>query len=135
VAASTAFLELERRFRPDVNPEITVLLTLDGEMPSMLDDPLRDMTEWGLEFLSRHCPGEQRSFECRTGDPGSAVIDVAEQTRSDLIVLSFGGNIDIGHAAVVQEVLARSPIPVLVLPAAHGALPDHTINEASLSTR
>ena len=133
VAASTAFLELEHGLRPDVNREITVLLALDGMMPSMLDDPTRDMPEWGLTFLSRHCPGEQRSFEWRTGDPGSAVIDVAEQTHSDLIVLSFGGNLEIGHGAVVQQVLTRSLIPVLVLPAPQAALSDDMINEASLS--
>jgi hypothetical protein len=91
------------------------------------------MPEWGLTFLSRHCPGEQRSFEWRTGDPGSAVIDVAEQTHSDLIVLSFGGNLEIGHGAVVQQVLTRSLIPVLVLPAPQAALSDDMINEASLS--
>ncbi len=44
------------------------------------------------------------------------MIEVAEQAHSDLIVLSFGGDIEVGHGAVVREVLARSPIPVLVVP-------------------
>jgi len=132
-AASTAFLDLERRFQPDANREIIVLLTLDGAMPSMLDRPVYDLPEWGRQFVRRRCPGERRSFEWRVGDPGSAVIDVAEQTRSDLIVLSLGGKFKAGHGAVVREVLASSSIPVLILPAPHGALADPTINETSLS--
>jgi len=124
-AASTAFLELERRFRSDPEREITVLLTFadDGEMPSMLDHPTRDLPAWGRTFVDRCCPGEGRLFEARTGDPGSAVIEVAEKTKSDLIVLSFKGTLERGHGWVVQEVLARSVVPVLLLPVAPANMP------------
>ncbi len=117
-AASDAFLEFERRLPGDARREVTVLLTFEsnGEMPRMLDRPTRDLPVWGRAFVARHCPGENRSFETRTGDPGSAVIEVTEATHSDLIVLSFKGDFGWGHGWVIREVLARSVVPVLLLP-------------------
>jgi len=44
------------------------------------------------------------------------VIEVATETTCDLIVLSFKGNFGWGHGWVVREVLARSVVPVLLLP-------------------
>ncbi len=133
---SRAVLEMERNVRPDANLEITVLYTLDGFTPPMVDRPEYDFPAWGKEFVLRHLPGEHRLFEWRTGDPGNAVIEVAEQAQSDVIVLYFGGNIDVGHGAVVWEVLARSPIPVLVLPTSWGApRDDRRKQETSLSAR
>ncbi len=125
VSASAAFLNLERRLLSDPEREITVLLSFEsnGKMPPMLDRPTRGLAEWGQAFLHRHCPGENRSFEARTGDPGSAVIEVAEKTNSDLIVLSFKGNFGWGHGWIVREVLARSVVPVLLLPAPFAQLP------------
>jgi len=115
-AASTAFLAFERGLVEDPARHVTVLLTFDDVMPPMLDRPTRDLPEWGRDFVHRHCPGEGRSFAWRSGDPGDAVIDVARGADSDLIVLSFGGNLDFEHGSVVREVLARSAVPVLLLP-------------------
>ena len=62
--------------------------------------------------------------QARTGDPGSAVIEVAEKTKSDLVVLSFKGKLsNRGHGWVVQEVLARSVVPVLLLPVTPAKMP------------
>ena len=116
-AVSGAIFDMEGHIRLEANVEMVVLYVLDGLTPAMVDHPEHDLSDWGREFVLRYCPGEHRSFEWRVGDPGNAVIDVAEQSASDLVVLCFGGNIDVGHAAVVREVLARSRIPVLVLPA------------------
>jgi hypothetical protein len=115
-AASSALLGIEGHFRPDANRETIVLYVLNGLTPRMVDRPGYDLPLWGEEFLCRYCPGEHRSFEWSTGDPGNAVIDLAGRAEGDLIVLSFGGDIDLGHGAVVQEVLARASIPVLVVP-------------------
>ena len=114
---SDALFDMERYFRPDATVDVVVLYVLDGLTPAMVDHPEHDLSDWGREFVHRYFPGERRSFEWRTGDPGSAVVDVAKQSASDLVVLCFGGDIDVGHGAVLREVLARSQIPVLVLPA------------------
>jgi nucleotide-binding universal stress UspA family protein len=134
VVASNAFLDMERHFRPDANVEVIVLYALAGLTPRMVDHPEHGLSAWGEEFVLRYCPGERRSFEWRMGNPGNAVIDVAEQSASDLIVLCFGGDIEVGHGAVVREVLARSPIPVLVLPASPNTSSDEIeIHETSRS--
>jgi Universal stress protein family len=114
---SDALFDMERHFRPDATVEVVVLYVLDGHTPAMVDHPEHGLADWGKEFVLRYFPGEHRSFEWRTGDPGCAVVDVAKESLSDLVVLCFGGEIDAGHGAVLREVLARSEIPVLVLPA------------------
>jgi len=123
-AASESFLEFERSLQGDPSREVVVLLTFEsnGEMPRMLDRPTRDLPAWGSAFVRSHCPGENRSFETRTGDPGSAVIEVAQATDSDLIVLSFKGDFGWGHGWVVREVLARSVVPVVLLPMSRARL-------------
>jgi len=119
--ASNAFLHMESRFRSNAELEIAVLYAMNGLTPTMVDHPEHGLSDWGHEFLLRHCPGEHRTFDWRTGNPADAVIELAEQTRSDLIVVSFRGDIEVGHGAVVREVLARSVIPVLVLPVSRDA--------------
>jgi len=118
---STAFLEFESDLQPDADREITVVYTVDGIGTPLLERPKHDLLAWSTEFVRQHCPGEHRSFVWRTGNPADAVIKVAEKAANDLIVLCFGGDIEVGHGAVVREVLARSPIPVLVLPACRSA--------------
>ncbi len=116
-AVSDALVDMERHFRSDADVEIVVLHVFNGLTPTMVDHPEHDLSDWGEEFVLRYFPGEHRSFEWRTGDPGSAVIDVARRSASDLIVLCFGGNIEVGHGSILREVLSRSQIPVLILPA------------------
>ena len=100
---------------------MTVVHALDGYGAPLMERPEYDLPAWGRQFVRQHCPGEHRSFEWRTGNPADAVIKVAERAESDLIVLCFGGDIEVGHGAVVREVLARTPIPVLVLPASRSS--------------
>ena len=116
MTATDAFLRLEQRFIADEERQINVLLTFNSLAPPMLDHHPHGIEAWGSEFLARYCPGDRRTLHCREGDPGNAVIEVAHQTQSDLIVLSFGGDIEVGHAAVIREVLSRAPVPVLILP-------------------
>lgn len=126
--ASAAFLDMEGLFQQEAQVEVVVLYTLDGLTPKMLDRPHYDLPVWGDEFLLRYCPGERRSFQWSTGNPAGAVIDVAAKAECDLIVLSFAGDIEVGHGAVIREVLARSSAPVVVLPA---PTPTTAVNHAA----
>ena len=128
---SSAFLEFESALQSDVDREVTVVHTLDGYGAPLMERPEHDLPAWANSFVRQHCPGEHRSFVWRTGNPADAVIKVAEKAGSDLIVLSFRGDIEVGHGAVVREVLARSPIPVLVLPVSRSASSDDAETDES----
>jgi hypothetical protein len=45
------------------------------------------------------------------------VLEVCDETKADLVVLSWDQNLTDGRARVVTEVLRSSRIPVLLLPA------------------
>lgn len=122
-AVSSTYLAVERHFQPDAEREVVVLYVLDGLTPRMLDRPEYDLSTWGDEFVLRYCPGEHRTFEWRRGDPVRAVVEVADQVGSDLIVLGRGANGGAGHDHVIHGVLARSVIPVLVIPTPDDAAP------------
>jgi len=85
---------MESYFSADAELEITFLYAMHGLTPTMVDHPEHGLSDWGHEFLLRHCPREHRLFEWRTGNPADAVIEMAERTDSDLIVVSFRGNIE-----------------------------------------
>jgi nucleotide-binding universal stress UspA family protein len=115
--ASKAFVDIEGHIQDDTNVEVVILYTLNGLTPHMIDHPYYDLPIWGEDFLRRYCPGENRSFQWSTGNPASAVIDVSTELDSDLIVLSFAGDIEVGHGAVIREVIGRSSVPVIIVPA------------------
>ncbi len=84
--------------------------------PSALDHPVRDLALWGEEFLARFCPGAT-SIELRGGLVSGQVAKVCSECHADLVVLSWSQDTSPGHARVVQDVLAHTTVPVLLLPA------------------
>lgn len=86
-----------------------------SSVPPVLDHPEWDLPLWGDEFLARFCPAATR-IDLRTGAVGSAVTEACGELDVDLIVLSWSQDASPGHAAVVRDVLARSSVPVLLLP-------------------
>lgn len=85
--------------------------------PRMLDRPGRDLALLADEFAARHCPAAER-VEMRTGSVGDRVADACREEAVDLVVLSWSQDMSAGHAEIVQDVLSRSPVPVLLLPVA-----------------
>lgn len=83
--------------------------------PPALDRPSRDLDVWGDEFLARHAPAGAR-IEHRCGVASDEVARACHADRADLVVLSWSQVLAPDRAAIVQEVLRRSPIPVLLLP-------------------
>jgi nucleotide-binding universal stress UspA family protein len=88
--------------------------------PRILDRPERDLALWGDEFLARFCPTATR-IELRAGTVGDRVADISHDQQIDLVVLSWSQDSTPGHAAVIHDVLARSHIPVLLLPVDNGS--------------
>jgi nucleotide-binding universal stress UspA family protein len=83
--------------------------------PVALDRPHRDLSLWGEEFLARHCPGATR-IESRSGSVARLAEELGNESATDMIVLSWSQDPSGGHGAIVRELLARSTVPVLLLP-------------------
>jgi nucleotide-binding universal stress UspA family protein len=107
------------RLRPLIADEIEVVVLhvfTEATLPPMLDRPEYDLEILGQEFLLRHFP-HATSIELRPGPVARRVGEVSAEERSDLIVLSWSQDSSGDRAKVIREVLAGSPIPILLLPA------------------
>ena len=90
---------------------------------------LRDLTDGGpyLETLanSLRTQGFSVSTVVECGDAAQVILQAAKSKRADLIAMSTCGRSGLSHlllGSVTEEVLRRSPVPVLVIkPSAQGA--------------
>jgi nucleotide-binding universal stress UspA family protein len=99
--------------------EIVILHVGFGEsLPMFEDQPQHETDAWMEEFLRCFCPvaPDSVTFELRTGRPGERVLEVAAELEADLIALGWRQDFTAGRAAVVREVLERSPVPVVLFP-------------------
>ena len=88
-----------------------------GTLPLFSDQPQHEVDAWAREFLRRHCPNpELVTLESRVGVPGEHVLRATRGGEVDMVALGWSQHLDDGRAAVVREVLAGSPIPVLLVP-------------------
>ena len=86
-------------------------------LPLFSDQTQHEFDAWEQEFLRRHCPNpELVALETRVGVPGEHVLRVARDAGADMVALGWSQKLEGGHAAVVREVLAASPMPVLLVP-------------------
>ena len=99
--------------------EVVVLHVHDEASLPPFEDQLQHETEsWAREFRARHCPWppEELRLEVRVGSPPDYVVRVAADADVDLIALGWSQDLSAGRAAVVRETLARSVVPVLLVP-------------------
>jgi nucleotide-binding universal stress UspA family protein len=91
-------------------------------VPAFADHEPHATEAWDREFLRRHvvAPEEEVTLLRHTGVPAIAVAAVAEETNVELVILAWSQNLSEGRARVVSETLARSRIPVLLLPTLPG---------------
>lgn len=85
-------------------------------VPSFWDQPHHAAPAWSSGFLARFGPAETEDLWLRCGDIGEAVLDVVDQAGIDLIALTWTQDASGTHAPVVRALLARSPVPLLLLP-------------------
>jgi nucleotide-binding universal stress UspA family protein len=90
-----------------------------SSIPLFSDQRHHELESWAEEFLRRHCAYPERvRLEVRVGIPGESVLKVAEEMDADLIALGWSQDLGPGRASVVREVLERSQVPILLVPAA-----------------
>jgi len=73
---------------------------------------------WDQEFLARHltAPHDRVKLLRHLGAPAEEVAAIADEATADLLVLAWSQDLAQGRGQVVSETLARSSIPVLLLP-------------------
>jgi nucleotide-binding universal stress UspA family protein len=97
--------------------EIVSLHVFDATtVPRFWDRPEHDHAAWTREFLARNAPVAGARLEVRSGWPADRVLEVASAERADMIALGWGRRLAPDRAAVVREVLTRTPVPVILLP-------------------
>jgi nucleotide-binding universal stress UspA family protein len=93
-----------------------------ADLPLFSDQPHHEADAWAREFLRRHCPRpELVTLETRAGVPAEHVLRVARDDGADMVALGWSRRLEEGHATVVRDVVAGSPIPVLLVATATAA--------------
>lgn len=87
-------------------------------LPAFADHEPHATWAWDQEFLTRHIatPHQHVSLLRRLGAPADDIASVARQAIADIVVLAWSQRLGQERAHVVSETLARSSIPVLLLP-------------------
>jgi nucleotide-binding universal stress UspA family protein len=85
-------------------------------VPRFWDRPEHDHGAWTREFLARNAPSADSRLQVRAGWPSDRVLEVATAEAADMIALGWGRRLAPDRAAVVREVLTRTPVPVILLP-------------------
>jgi nucleotide-binding universal stress UspA family protein len=112
---------------------VVVHVFTEATLPRMLDRPGRDLELLGREFLAIHCP-PATVIELRSGPPAAAVAAATREHDVDLVALSWRQDSSRGRAAVVREVLRKSRLPVLLVPAApRGSRASHARESSATS--
>jgi nucleotide-binding universal stress UspA family protein len=97
--------------------EIVSLHVFDAAtVPRFWDRPEHDPAAWSREFLARNLKAAGARLELRSGWPSDQILGVAAAERADMIALAWHRQLAADRAAVVREVLTRSPVPTILLP-------------------
>ncbi|HJT37020.1 MAG TPA: universal stress protein [Actinomycetota bacterium] len=98
---------------------VTVLHVYDeASLPAFSDQPQYQTQEWAQEFLARYVPvpADAVRLELRVGVPVEQIMRVCDETSPDAIAMGWIQDVSPGRGLLVQAVLARSRIPVILLP-------------------
>ncbi|MGZ4691747.1 MAG: universal stress protein [Acidimicrobiia bacterium] len=91
----------------------------DSSLPAYSDQVQHETEAFSHEFIARNVPTSvDVDLALRVGQPGRELLAESDESTSDLIVLAWSRDLSPGRAEVVRELLERSRIPVLLVPAA-----------------
>ena len=109
--------------------EIVMLHVVTGDRPAeegsfpaprIVDQEHYEWSAWQEEFTMRfsQCPeGGRHRVSVRVGEPAAVIVRESTTLQAELIVLSWRGSFEEGHGAVVRDLLATAPCPLLIVPA------------------
>jgi nucleotide-binding universal stress UspA family protein len=95
-----------------------VVVHVDDEksIPSFSDHIAHEAEDYAREFLTRHCPGAPKAtLELRLGVPADEILAAADKVSAQLLAIGWPQTSDPERGFVARELLARSPIPVLLV--------------------
>lgn len=98
--------------------DVLLLHVFDAEtVPHFVDQYQHAHEIWRKEFLARHDAGSGSRLVLRSGSAPEIILEAALSDSSDLLVMSCSGHMGPGRSLTVREVLAMTPVPVLLVPA------------------
>jgi nucleotide-binding universal stress UspA family protein len=113
--APASMLEVAR----DAAVDVLALHVLEpSNLPLFTDQPQHETDAWAKEFIARYCPRGLRRVRLalRVGTPDETILETAEESGADLVVLGWNQRLVPGRAAVVRTLLERGTIPLLLIP-------------------
>jgi nucleotide-binding universal stress UspA family protein len=116
-AAATRAVEQAVQWFAGCGVEIVSLHVFDAAtVPRFWDRPEHDPAAWSREFLARNLEATGARLELRSGWPSDRILEVAAAEQADMIALAWHRQLAPDRAAVVREMLTRSPVPTILLP-------------------
>lgn len=91
--------------------------------PAFWDHAGHSHASFTEEFLRRHQLGGVR-LDLRRGRPVVEVLSTVDRSGADLVLMAWGQDLSPGHAAVVRHALLTATVPVLLVRAGPGTLPE-----------
>jgi Universal stress protein family. len=118
-SASAAALRETVTLASSAAAEITVAHVQERQSAPPFEDHLpHEADAWSKEFIARYCPSAtEATLELRVGEPREHVLDILRQSGCDLVALGWSQDLARGRAAIVRQMLAEAPVPVLLVPA------------------
>ena len=114
MAAASALAAIKR---PDT-VGIPLHVVDDSSAHRFWGGPADEGDSWRREFQARHTSDVGDVATLRAGPVGRQVLEAVSSTESDLVVLVWSHHTRGGHGSAVLDILAGSPVPVLLVPVA-----------------
>jgi nucleotide-binding universal stress UspA family protein len=108
------------RLAANANLDVVVIHVDDpATIPPFSDQVQHEAEAYTREFLRRYVPALPNArLENRVGIPADEILRVADERHPDLLALGWSSSQLPDRGGVAREVLARSPVPVLLTPVA-----------------
>ena len=117
--ATTTALARELRPLIDHGVEVVALHVFDAaNAPVYWDHFYDDYRGWQQHFGQHSCPVPGGRLELDRGSVATAVRRLAAQEEATLVAIAWAQDLSPGHARIVTELLASSPVPLLLVPVA-----------------